>query len=186
MAKNVETKIIRLDNVVVAHPDFIVPKSYQGGKPKFGCKVIIDRDDKKNLNLLLSEIERAKKEVFGADVPRDLVVFLRDEQIVPKNNPAFRDKYYFNAGVYAERLTPTVKDRRGNVVTDSSVFYSGCRCNIMGAVWVQNNTFGRRINFELKGAQFYQDGPRISGAAEVGDDAFEDYGDSEAAGHDYF
>lgn len=72
---------------------------------------------------------------------------------------------------------------RSNVKMDKSEvrekFYAGCVINLMLKPWVQDNSFGKRVNANLVAVQFVQDGERI-GEGRVSDEgAFESYEDDD-------
>jgi len=56
--------------------------------------------------------------------------------------------------------------------------YSGCYVNANIEVWAQDNSFGKRINAQLKGVQFYRDGDAFSGSAPSSPDEFDDVGNT--------
>jgi hypothetical protein len=43
-------------------------------------------------------------------------------------------------------------------------------------LWTQNNSYGKRVNANLLGVQFYKDGEPFAAGEIAGDDDFEDFG----------
>ena len=69
-------------------------------------------------------------------------------------------------------------NKKDPVVESDGVLYSGCYVNAVIELWAQDNQFGKRINAQLGGVQFYRDGDAFSGGGSAADeDDFEDLGD---------
>lgn len=57
------------------------------------------------------------------------------------------------------KTRPWVADRRNNPIAEAdSIVYAGCYVNATVRLWVQNNSWGKRINAQLRGVQFVRDG----------------------------
>ena len=55
--------------------------------------------------------------------------------------------------------------------------YSGCYVNVSLDIYAQDNTYGRRINCNLSGVQFYRDGDSFEGGTPASPEEFEDLSD---------
>jgi hypothetical protein len=47
--------------------------------------------------------------------------------------------------------------------------YSGCYVNCSLELWAQDNSYGKRINAQLGGVQFFKDGDAFSGGGSAAD-----------------
>ncbi len=57
------------------------------------------------------------------------------------------------------KVRPVVVDRRNNPVSENDgIIYAGCYVNATVRLWVQNNSWGKRVNAQLRGVQFLRDG----------------------------
>jgi hypothetical protein len=55
---------------------------------------------------------------------------------------------------------------------DDNVVYAGCYVNAIITLWVQNNSYGKRVNAQLDGVQFAKDGEPF-GAGGIDADEFD-------------
>jgi hypothetical protein len=82
----------------------------------------------------------------------------------------YEGNLFFNA---SNKVRPTVVNRdRSPLTAQDGVVYSGCFVNVIIDVWAQDNEYGKRINAQLQGVQFFKDGDAFSGggtAADAGD-----------------
>lgn len=59
----------------------------------------------------------------------------------------------------SNKARPGVVDRRLNPIAESDgIVYAGCYVNATIRLWVQNNTWGKRVNAQLRAVQFLRDG----------------------------
>jgi hypothetical protein len=74
------------------------------------------------------------------------------------------------------KVRPTVFDGQRNPLTqEDGKPYSGCFVNASVEFWAQDNDFGKRINAQLRGVQFYRDGDAFAGGSQPADsDEFEE------------
>ena len=88
-------------------------------------------------------------------------------------------KYDGWAGMIAvstsNKVRPVVVDRARNPVAegDTESPYSGCYVNASITLWAQNNKFGKRINANLRGVQFVDDGEAFGIAPVDADEEFD-------------
>ena len=94
----------------------------------------------------------------------------------------YEDNWSIKAG---NSSRPTLVDNRGIQTTEEdNLFYPGCYVNAKIGIWIQNNSYGKRVNANLLGVQFVKDGADLSGGSKVASiDDFGDLGDQpEVAG----
>jgi hypothetical protein len=78
---------------------------------------------------------------------------------------------------------PLVIDRDKTPLTeDDNKMYAGCYVNAIIDLWVQQNSWGKRINANLLGVQFLKDGEPFSDGANASADSFDAFGDDDVDG----
>lgn len=79
------------------------------------------------------------------------------------------------------KVRPTVFDGQRNELSEADGKpYSGCYVNASIELWAQDNSFGKRINAQLRGVQFLRDGDAFSGAGTpASSDEFDELGVAE-------
>ncbi len=93
----------------------------------------------------------------GYDGWKDMIVFVASNSVRPV--------------VVDQKLVPVVAG-------DKNAPYSGCYVNATVTLWSQNNSYGKRINGNLRAVQFVKDGPAFGVAPVDADDEFEALGDT--------
>jgi hypothetical protein len=85
---------------------------------------------------------------------------------------------YFISAAAQENAAPTVIDRdRAPLSAKSGRPYAGCFVNASIEFWSQDNSYGQRINAQLRGIQFYADGDSFSAGRPADADEFEEVTD---------
>ena len=178
---------IRLENVRLAFPALFEPQAIGDGEPAFGARFIIDPANKKMVAAIDAAIAQAaaeqakwkgKHEQILAKIIKDgACAFLKDDY-EDKNG----DAYAGFEGMYSlgtrSKAKPLVIDRdKSPLVASDGRPYGGCYVVASVEIWAQDNSFGRRINAQLKGVQFYRDGDAFSGGTPASADDFEDLAD---------
>jgi len=167
---------IKLNNVRRSFPSLFRKAVFSGEETKFEATFLLDK--KKHADLIKQiegEISAAVKEKFAGKVKA-----LPGDKIFMKDGDDF--EYAGYAGHMSVKASsksrPICVDRdRSSVTEEDNKFYAGCYVNGIIEIWVQDNSYGRRVNANLLGVQFYKDGePFADGVkASVDDfDAFED------------
>jgi hypothetical protein len=68
------------------------------------------------------------------------------------------------------KVRPTVFDGQRNELTEADGKpYSGCFVNASIELWAQDNSYGKRINAQLRGVQFLRDGDAFAGGGQPAD-----------------
>ena len=164
MPKN---ELIMLNNVRLSFPSLFQTEKFGGDDTgKFGCSLILDK------NLHAKEIDGLTKKI-NAMIQTELKV-----SSIPENKRCLKDgddsgrpEY---AGSYVLRVTskkrPTVVDKdKSPLVESDDRPYPGCYVNACVSLWVQNNSFGKRINANVHGIQFARDGEPFGESIDVAD-----------------
>ncbi|MFA6718366.1 MAG: ssDNA-binding protein [Prevotella sp.] len=160
---------IKLNNVRLSFPSlWSTEKFNQEDTGKYACTFILDKiDHAEKIEEIKSKIaEGIKTEFKGKDVPADKIC-LKD------GDESGRDEYansYIIKGSTKKR--PTIIDRdKTPLLEEDGKPYSGCYVNAIIDLWYQNNNYGKRVNCNLLGVQFYKDGESFgAGPVDVTDD----------------
>lgn len=173
MAKAQENTKIHLKNVRLSFPSLFRRAQFNGEDGKYEATFLFDKKNKKLKATLDKAITKAIKS-SGVKVPKD-------KRCLKDGDDVEYDGY---EGVWSIKASqsrrPTVIDRdRTPVTEDDNVLYAGCYVNAIIDLWIQNNSFGKRVNANLYGVQFVKDGDAFGmGPVDVTDD-FDDLSDDE-------
>lgn len=161
-----------MKNVRLSFPSLFQHEVYIGESTgKFAATLILDKEEHKDA---IASIQKATNdlmmETFKGKIPSDKLA-LKD------GDESGRPEY---AGAYTIKVStkkrPTVIDRNKTpLVEDDGRPYSGCYVNAIISLWAQSNAYGKRINGNLLGIQFYRDGEAFGAAPIDVSDEFENY-----------
>jgi len=161
---------LKLIHVRLSYPFLTKPKAF-GKNPK-------PEDDKTyQATFLLDKVEHANtiKEIramaiqmlvdkYGKDYPKGFKMFLRDG-MEREDTPGYGEGIVFIGTSRREADGGgQFVDERVNPVTGPAIdqkFYAGCYVNATCRMWVQDNSFGKRINCEYQAMQFHSDGEKF-------------------------
>lgn len=170
---------LKLEDVRLSFPDIWEPKSVNNSAPKYSAHFLIDKKEQADLiKLLRATIYTAAKEHFGEKTDelfkkKKIAVCLHDGSEKDDMAGYGEDVMYLSS---SSAKRPLVIDRdRSPLTKDDRRPYGGCQVNAIVRIWVQDNEFGKRVNCELLGVQFFKDGEPF-GAAPISPDEFEDLG----------
>lgn len=175
-----------LKNVRLAFPAVFEPKAMPGepaDKAAYSASFILDPVANA---ALIKEVEAATeavaKEKWGAKADAILKSLRASPDKLPLRNGDTKAQYDgFEGNMYISTRSqqrPLVIDRDKSPLTQQDGKpYGGCFVNATIELWAQDNNFGKRINAQLKGVQFYKDGDAFGGGgAPATPDDFEDLG----------
>lgn len=172
---------IRLDNVRIAFPHIFEPQeSDEGGSPSYSAAFILPPDHPQ-----LDAVRAAMKEAAKSFKKWDGKAEAMYKQVEASGKLALHDGnskadlsgYAGNMFVNSrarETEPPKVLNRdRTPLTAREGRIYSGCYVNAVLQFWVQDNTYGKRINAQLCGVQFEADGDAFGGGRPASEDEFE-------------
>jgi hypothetical protein len=177
---NTPTGRLLLKNVRLAFPNLWEPTTVAGeGKPRYSATLIIPADHPQ-----LEEI-REKQNAVAKDKWRDkapaIVRGLEKQDKMALHDGDTKSKYdgfpgnFFISAAAQENAAPTVIDRdRSPLSVKSGRPYAGCFVNASIEMWPQDNSYGQRINAQLRGIQFFADGDSFSAGRPADADEFEE------------
>lgn len=153
-----------------------------GGDEAFSASFLLPKTHKQ-----LPEIQAAFKEVAKAKWSAKADAMLKALQAADKtalhsgDNKAEYEGFEGNLYISARtKVRPSVFDGQRNELTQADGKpYSGCYVNVSLELWAQENSYGKRINAQLRGVQFLRDGDAFAGGAKAADaDEFDEIGDA--------
>ncbi len=169
-----------LENVRVSYVKFDEPEEDLNGDLAYGCCVLIDKKDKKNLARLDAEIKKqvekgmtkkwgGKKPKFKNDPLRD-----GDEELESGDRVGseYKGQMFFNCSMKAKRGKPGLVDANKQPVMEQGLFYSGCIVNIDVGGFPYSFKANNGIGWGLQNVMFVEDSDRLDGRQSA-EDAFQ-------------
>ena len=163
---------IKLQNVRLSFPSLFRKAQFQGEETKYEATFMLDKEEHADK---IAEIEKAiqagmKEHFKGAKIPSDKICLKDGDQ-------SGRDEYEGHYTIKcANNKRPKVIDRDKTPLTeDDGKPYSGCYVNAVIDLWYQNNGYGKRVNANLLGVQFFKDGEPFESGSVADDDDFEEF-----------
>jgi len=187
---------VKLKNVRLAFGDgiFRAKAVNEGDKPSYNCCFLLPPDHP-DLPKLKAAIKAAATAKWGAKADEVLKALVAGDKVCLRKGDAKGEYEGFPGNLYISarnRARPLVVDADGATpLTEADGRpYSGCFVNASIDVWAQQNSYGKRINAQLRGVQFFRDGDSFGGGAPATPDEFDDVsadaadGDAPAEGDD--
>lgn len=163
---------IKLQNVRLSFPSLFRKAQFQGDETKYEATFMLNKEEHADK---IAEIEKAiqagmKEHFKGAKIPSDKICLKDGDQ-------SGRDEYEGHYTIKcANNKRPKVIDRDKSPLTeDDGKPYSGCYVNVVIDLWYQNNGYGKRVNANLLGVQFFKDGEPFESGSVADDDDFEEF-----------
>ena len=166
---NVNTKI-KLKNVRLSFPNLFSEAVYNGEKTKFSATFLLPKERKDEVKAIIATIKQMTTEAKVAVSKNNLCI--RDGDDIPYDG--FAGHWSIKA---SDIRRPVVVNRdRTPLAEEDDVIYPGCYVNANIELWLQNNSYGKRVNANLRAVQFVEDGDSFVEKANAVDieDEFED------------
>lgn len=201
MSNSITSEKIRIDDARLSFPQLFRPKSFQQGQePRYQATFLLDPTNpahKETIRKILEESKRLACEAFKLKPPPDqklsefigwamaqgvkgFAIFNGNTKADQETYGAYRDKW---AVTSSNTVPPTIVNRNRQNVAEGSkeAPYAGCFVNGSITLWTQNNSFGKRVNANLRAVQFCRDGEAFGRGPVDADDEFEVLGDAPVA-----
>lgn len=163
---------IKLQNVRLSFPSLFRKATFEGTETKYEATFMLHKEHHADV---IAEIKKQiaagiKENLKGAKIPSDKIA-LKD------GDESGRDEYDGHYTLKAANgKRPKVINRDKTPLTeDDEVIYSGCYVNAIVDPWYQANAYGKRVNFNLLGVQFFKDGEPFESGSVADDDDFEEF-----------
>lgn len=162
---------IKLKNARLSFPSLFRMAEFGGESTgKFEATFVLDKKEHADLiKSIESQIDSMMKNDLKSKLAADKIC-LKDGDTLGR--PEFEGKMTIKAST---KRRPVVIDRdKSALAEEDNKPYGGCYVNGILSLWPQNNQYGKRINAQLDGVQFYADGEPF-GDAGVSVDEFDEY-----------
>lgn len=172
---------IKIANARLSFPELFEAKTVNGeGKPAFAASFLLGPKDPQ-IVMISAAIEQVAKDKWGAKADAVLKQMRATDKVAlhSGDSKAQYEGYEGNVFLSARSATrPLVIDRDKSPLTaEDGKPYSGCYVNASVELWAQDNAFGKRVNAQLSGVQFFADGDAFAGGGSSADpDDFDDLG----------
>lgn len=171
---------LMLNNVRLAFPQLFKPTTVNGeGEPAYSASLILPPNHPQ-AEAIREAQEKVGSEKWGAKwaaVKKELTAkdrFALHDGDSKTQYDGFEGNL-FVATRAKQSARPTVIDRNKTPLTEADGRpYAGCYVNASIELWAQDNAYGKRINAQLRGVQFYRDGDSFAGGAPASADEFGD------------
>ena len=167
---------IKLQNVRLSFPSLFRKAMFSGEETKFEGTFLLNKDGQAEK---IAEIEAAIEALIadklkGAKLKADKICLKDGDDIE-------YDGYAGHMSIKASNgKRPMVLDRdRTPLSEDDNRPYSGCYVNAVLELWAQDNQYGKRINANLLGVQFFKDGQPFGDGVSASASDFEAFGDDD-------
>lgn len=165
---------IKLQNVRLSFPSLFQKANFQGTETKYEATFLIPKDSPVIAEIQKAIAEKLKTDLKGAKLPADKICLKDGDEID-------YDGYEGNMSIKASNAKrPLVIDNDKTPLSESdNRIYAGCYVNAVIELWAQNNGFGKRINANLLGVQFFKDGEPFGDGVSASVDDFDAFGDDD-------
>ena len=167
---------IKLNNVRLSFPSIFRKAVFSGEETKFEATFLLDKDTQADK---IAEIDKAVQAMIADNLKG---AKLKADKICLKDGDDIEyDGYANHMSIKASNnKRPKVLDRdKSQLTEDDNRLYAGCYVNAVIELWAQNNQWGKRINANLLGVQFFKDGEPFSDGATASDDDFDAFDEPE-------
>jgi arsenate reductase-like glutaredoxin family protein len=169
---------IKLNNVRLSFPSLFRKAEFQGNAGKYEATFLLN---KKTHADTIAEIEKQievgiKENFKGKKIPAD--------KLCLKDGDEFDYDGY--AGCMSFKASngkrPMVIDKdKSQLTEDDERVYAGCYVNAVVELWFQDNQYGKRVNANLLGVQFFKDGEPFGDGVTASEDDFDAFDDEDDA-----
>lgn len=163
---------IKLSNVRLSFPSLFRKATFEGNETKYEATFMLHKEEHADV---IAEIKKQieagiKENLKGAKVPADKIA-LKD------GDESGRDEYegYYTLKAANNKRPKVINRDKTPLTEDDEVIYSGCYVNAVVDPWYQSNAYGKRVNFNLLGVQFFKDGEPFESGSVADDDDFDEF-----------
>tara|TARA_S200002703_G_scaffold127907_1_gene114587 strand:+ start:659 stop:1198 length:540 start_codon:yes stop_codon:yes gene_type:complete len=165
---------IKLNNVRLSFPSLFRKAEFQGNAGKYEATFLLNKKTHADtIAEIEKQIEQGVKDNFkGKKIPADKLCMKDGDEF---DYDGYAGHMSFKA---SNNKRPLVIDKDKTPVTeDDERVYAGCYVNAVVELWYQDNQFGRRVNANLLGVQFYKDGEAFGDGVTASEDDFDAFDD---------
>lgn len=169
---------LKLSSVRLAFPALFEAKTVNGeGEPAFSAVLLIDPKDPQ-VKTINQAIDAVAKEKWGAKADSVLKAMRTADKTCLHDGDAKADYAGFPGNLFVSARSKTRPllidaDRTPLTAADGKP-YAGCYVHGSIEIWAQDNSYGKRVNAQLRGVQFFRDGDAFAGGGAASADEFDD------------
>jgi len=168
---------ISLKNVRLSFPSLFQKATFEGNETKYEATLLLDKDRHADvIKAIQAEMKSGIKEKLdGSKLGTDKLCLKDGED---SDYDGYGNAWSLKA---ANTKRPLIIDRDKSPLTeDDNRIYSGCYVNASVELWYQKNAYGKRVNANLLGVQFYKDGEAFGeGGSTASSDDFDAFDDAD-------
>lgn len=145
---------VKMQNVRLSFPSVFQHGTFGGESTgKFEATFILDKVDHADLIASIKAQIKKLMDESKIKVGSDKICLKDGDEL---GRPEMEGKYTIKAST---KKRPLVINRDKSPITeDDNIIYAGCHVHGIVSLWAQNNNYGKRINAQLDGIQFFKDG----------------------------
>lgn len=176
---------LKLTHVRLAFPALFEAKTVNGeGEPAFSAVFLIDPADPQ-VKTINQAIEACAKEKFGAKADAVLKAMRAADKTCLHDGDTKADYAGFPGNLFISTRTKSrplvINVDRSPLTAADGKPYAGCYVHASVELWAQDNSYGKRINAQLRGVQFFKDGDAFAGGGAASADEFDDVSEGATA-----
>lgn len=179
---------LMLKNVRLAFPNLFEPTTVAGeGKPRYSAMLII-APDHPQMAEIKSKMQAVAKEKWAAKAVEVYKSLDKSDKLALHDGDT-KAQYdgvagnFFISAAAQENARPTVIDVDKSPLNQrDGKPYAGCYVNASIDLWAQDNNYGKRVNAQLRGIQFFKDGDAFAAGRPADSDEFEEVTEGADAG----
>jgi hypothetical protein len=176
---------LKITNVRLAFPALFEAKTVNGeGEPAFSAVLLLDPKDPQ-IKVISTAIETCAREKWGAKTDSVLKAMRTADKTCLHDGDTKADYAGFPGMLFVSTRS---KSRPLVIAADKSPLtaadgkpYAGCYVHASIELWAQDNSYGKRVNAQLRGVQFFKDGDAFAGGGAASADEFEDVAEGATA-----
>lgn len=184
--KKTEDHVLMLPNVRVAFPNFWVATAMKEGDKKAFSGSFLMPLDHPIIAVIRAAITAVAAAKWGEGANDILRALIAGDKVCLHNGDLKSQYDGFSGNLYVSARSsgrPLVIGQDKAMLTEADGKpYSGCFVNAQVALWAQSNSWGKRVNAQLRGVQFLRDGEAFGGGAVATPDEFETVEGADADG----
>jgi hypothetical protein len=174
---------IKLRDVRLAFPSLWVataPKNTPDGQKAFSASFILPKTHPQ-LKELEAAIAAVAKEKWAAKADAILKALKAADKTCLHSGDSKSEYEGYEGNLFVSarsQVRPSCFDgQRNEISQQDGVLYSGCYVVANLEIWAMENSFGKRINAQLRGVQFFKKGDAFAGGGSAADaDEFDEIG----------
>jgi hypothetical protein len=176
---------LKLNNVRLAFPALFEAKTVNGeGEPAFSAVLLVDPKDPQ-VKTINAAIDAVAKEKWGPKADALLAAMRKADKTCLHDGDLKQQYSGFEGQLFVSarsKSRPLVIDGDKTPLTAADGRpYAGCYVHASIELWAQDNSYGKRINAQIRGVQFYRDGDAFAGGGAASEDEFDDVAEGATA-----